>query len=100
MVNVTLNDVYQAAMQLPPEDRNTLIQRLQLQKRLNQSEPVTREALLAELERRRAAGLYENLESLEGKFARPGTEVNPDEVEAYLYSLNNEWESDLDDIAG
>jgi hypothetical protein len=97
MVNVTLNDVYRAAMQLPPEDQDALLERLQLQKRLNRSEAVTRQTLLAELDRRRAAGLYENLESLEGKFARSGAAaVNPDEVDAYLRSLNSEWEEDLD----
>jgi hypothetical protein len=98
MTNMTLNDVYQAAMQLPPEDRDALIERLQLQKRLNRSEPVTRETLLAELERRRAAGLYENLESLRGKYASPAMDdVTDEQLLAHLHEIATEWESELDE---
>jgi hypothetical protein len=98
MVNVTLNDVYRAAMQLPPEDRDALIERLQLQKRLNRSEPVTRESLLTELERRRAAGAYDKPDGLRGKYASPAMDDLTDEqLLAQLHEIATEWESELDE---
>jgi hypothetical protein len=93
---VRYEDVLELAKQLKPEEQTALIEYL----RARQTGQVTREMLLAEFERRKAAGLFENAESLYGKFAEPYVELSEEELEATIREASTEWEKELDEFFG
>jgi hypothetical protein len=102
MSTLSFDQVLQAAEQLTPQEQDALIAHLRARGGASPSERdiALREKIKAEFARRKAAGAFDNLESLKGKFARPGAlPPDADEVESYLRSLSSEWEEDLDDLA-
>jgi len=100
MSNVTFEQVYELAKQLPSEERAELVERLQKTLPYKSPEPVTREQLLAEFERKKAAGAFNKAESLRGKYAKPEVQWEEGELEAYLHEIRTEWEKEIDDIIG
>jgi hypothetical protein len=85
--------VLELAKQLTPEEQTALIETL----RAKQRGQVTREMLMAESERRKAAGLFENAESLYGKYANPDIDISAEQLEADIREAATEWEKELDD---
>ncbi len=82
---MTLHEIAAEAERLDPQDRIWLIQRLQASLDVPVVDrAVTRERLLADFERRKAAGLFENVESLYGKYAG-GADVSIED----LYGIGN-----------
>ncbi len=102
MSTKSFDQVLHAAEQLTPQEQDALIAHLRARSQVSPSERSARlrEEIRAEFARRKAAGAFDNLESLKGKFARPGAPADADEVESYLRSLSTDWEKDLDDLAG
>ncbi len=101
-MDTTFDQVLQAAKQLTPEEQAALIAHLQSGSAASSAErgALLRQQLLAEFEKRKAAGAFDNLESLKGKYARAGAPADADEMESYLRGLSTEWEEDLDDLTG
>ena len=97
---MSFDQILRAAEQLTPQEQDALIAHLRARDEISPSERGTalRGQIGAEFARRKAAGAFANLESLKGKFARPGALPDADEVEAYLRGLSSEWEEDLDDL--
>jgi hypothetical protein len=83
------------AEQLNRAEQAALVERLQ--SRL--SGRVTREALLAEFERRKEARVFQDAESLYGKYAEPSVDLSAEELEASIREFSTEWEKELDDDA-
>lgn len=100
MSDVTFEQVLEMAEQLTAEERARLIERLQAKIPRKFTGQVTREMLLAEHERLVAAGAFENVESLYGKFANPEVEISEEELNAYLHEIGTEWEKEMDEIVG
>lgn len=97
---MTLQEIAAEAERLDPQDRIWLIQRLQA----SLDAPVvdrgvTREGILADFDRRKAAGLFENVESLYGKYAG-GADVSQEELDALFHEIGTEWEQELDEFFG
>jgi hypothetical protein len=89
---VSYEYVLQLAKQLKPEEQNALIEQLRAQQRGQ----ITREALLAEFERRKAAGAFERAEDLYGKYANPAVDISVEELEATLREIGTEWKKQFD----
>lgn len=96
MGTVTFEQVIRLARQLSINERAVLIRYLQAT--LPPQHRVTRESLQAELEQRRAAGLFEHVDSLRNKYADPPLDLSDDELRASIHQLSKEWEQDLDDL--
>jgi hypothetical protein len=61
----------------------------------------TREDLIAELEALRAAGAFNNVESLRNKYANPALDALTDEqLSADIHEAATEWEKELDEFFG
>jgi hypothetical protein len=94
------------ADQLPPDQQDRLIDHLRRQQmlRLEQEQAgsdtdPTREMLIKELETLRAAGAFEQVESLYGAFANPNVPpLTADELHDQLHSIATEWEQELDEL--
>lgn len=97
MTHITFEEIVQAVHKLTPEQKAALIQSLQPEV-ADDDAGLTREQALAELDALRAIGAFNNVESLYGKYARPGTEVTDEELNAYLHAIATEWEQELDDL--
>jgi hypothetical protein len=95
MADLTFKEILQAAQKLPQEQKAALIYSLQADR---EETGLTREQALAELEALRAAGAFNNVESLRGKYARPDLEISEDELSSYLHNIATEWIQELDDI--
>jgi len=95
MANLTFIEIVQAAQKLPPPQKAALIQTLQTEE---VSGDLTREQAIAELEALRAAGAFEHVQHLAGKYARPGLEIGEQELNAYLHEIGTAWEEELDDL--
>jgi hypothetical protein len=94
---VTFEQVYRLAEQLPLAEQLRLI--AQLREKLNRSSgSVTREQLLAEFERKKVAGVFENSESLYGKYKNPAVDVSEEELNEYLIQVGREWEEEMDEL--
>lgn len=63
------------------------------------SNRLTREQALAEWQALRAAGAFDRLESLAGKYARPGIDLDIEDLNAYLSEAGTAWEQELDDLS-
>src|SRR5574341_1456766 len=97
MADMSLDDIYRAAIQLSPDEQAQLIQRLQTSSQPAASEPLTRAKALAELERRKAAGVFRNVEDLGNKYYHPRMDNLTDEqLLSDLHEIATEWESELD----
>jgi hypothetical protein len=101
MSPLSFDQVLRAAEQLTPQEQDTLIAYLRARGGTLPSgrDMALHEKIGTEFARRKAAGAFDSLESLKGKFARPGALPDADEVESYLRSLSSEWEEDLGDLA-
>ncbi len=80
---VTFEQVYQLAEQLPLTEQLRLMAQLR-QKVSRSSGSVTREQLLAEFERKKQSGVFENAESLYGKYANPDADVSSEELGEFV----------------
>lgn len=126
MADINFEDVLKLAEQLPENEQNKLIYNLRLKQARHKpqsptakdSEPIrdkwyaergseyveyyrnpTREELVTELENLRAAGAFDNVESLYGKYANPSVPaMTEDEFHADLHAIATEWEQELDDF--
>ena len=59
----------------------------------------TREQLIDELNTLRAAGVFEDTQSLYGKYANPNApEMSEEELHAELHAIATEWEQELDEL--
>lgn len=97
MTDVTLEQVIRLAQQLDPLERAKLVESLQktLPTPLNMG--ITREEVLAEHARRLAAGAFNNVDSLYGRYARPGLDLSFDDIEAAIHE--HSWEDELDQFS-
>ena len=95
---VTFEQVYELAEQLKEEEQAALAEKLLAKRPRKFTGRVTREILLAEHERLKAAGAFENVESLYGKYANPAIDLGPEELDAILYEAATEWEKELDEF--
>ena len=95
---ITFEQVFELAKQLPSDERAELVDRLQDTLPHKGSGSVTRELLLAEFERKKAAGVFHQLPSLRGKYTKPDIDVSADEIQAYLHEIGTEWEQELDEF--
>lgn len=95
MTNITFETIVQAAHELSPAQKMALI--FSLQRETTQEVELTREQALAELEALRAAGAFNTVDSLRGKYANPDIEITDEELNAYLHEIGTAWEQDIDD---
>ncbi len=84
MSDVTIDQIIQLAAQLSPAERAALVQRLQAV--FPESQQVTRESILAEHARRVAAGEFKHVESLYGRYAKPGIDLSFEDIEGWCKS--------------
>lgn len=97
-MNVTLEQVYELAEQLTPEERELLVERIQATLPLPLDYGVTSEELLAEMNALRIAGAFDNVESLYGKYVNPNIDISEEELNAYLHEISTEWEQEMDEL--
>lgn len=95
---VTFEQVYMLAEQLKEEEQAALAEKLLAKRPRKFTGQVTREMLLAEHERLKAAGAFENVESLRGKYANPAVDVSEEELNEYLIQVGREWEEEIDEL--
>jgi hypothetical protein len=95
MLNTSYKQILELVRQLKPEEKTALVEEL----RAEQSGRVTREMLLAEFERRKAAGADRHDSLFFGKYAYPPIELSSEELAATLKEVATEWEKELDDLA-
>jgi hypothetical protein len=95
---MAFKEVLEAAQQLSLAEKMAIIQ--VLQREIDEdSKPITREQLLAEIEARREAGVLGDHESLMGKYANPdAAAVTDEELHEYLRQVGKEWEEELDEL--
>ena len=95
MVDLTFDEVLAAAHKLSETEKSALISSLQSE---NNPQP-TREQILAMHAALRAAGAFENVESLYGKFANPAVpSVSSETLNETLHTIATEWEQELDEF--
>lgn len=99
MADITFEEVAQLAEKLTIEEQAALIKRLQ-QRVQPRRYGLTREQVLAEFERRKANGEFENAESLYGKFAHPGADLDDNSLLKTIHEIATEWEKELDEFFG
>jgi hypothetical protein len=98
MSDVTLDQVYELAEQLSAADRAQLIARLQAQFSGKRTDSVTRETILAEHARLKAAGAFDKPTSLRNMYARPDLDLSFDSLQADLREFSTEWEQEIDEF--
>ncbi|MBI5670839.1 MAG: hypothetical protein HZC41_22840 [Chloroflexi bacterium] len=99
MADISFEEVAQLAEKLTKEEQAALIERLQQRVHPRRS-GLTQEQVLAEFERRKANGEFENAESLYGKFAHPATDLADDSLLKTIHEIATEWEQELDEFFG
>jgi hypothetical protein len=98
MADITFEEILQAAQKLNPQQKALLAQSLDI---LPLDMGPTREDLIAELEALRAAGAFNNVESLRNKYANPALDALTDEqLSADIHEAATEWEKELDEFFG
>ena len=98
MADITFEEILQAAQKLNPQQKALLAQSLDIPP-LDMGP--TREELIAELEALRAAGAFDNVESLRNKYANPALDALTDEqISADIHEAATEWEKELDEFFG
>jgi hypothetical protein len=98
MSALSYDEIVRLAEQLPPGERFALA--LHLLATAQSAGQVTLETIQAEHARRRAAGAFEQAESLRNKYAEPGLDLSEDDLRAGLSEFATDWETELDDLAG
>lgn len=96
MINLTFEELVAAARKLPPAQKAALVQTLQTPLVASP----TREEMIAELESLRAAGAFDRVESLYGKYAQSGIDPSEEELRAAIHEAATQWESELDEFFG
>jgi hypothetical protein len=98
MADMTFEEILQAARKLSLQQKALLIQSLDIP---SLDMGPTREALIAELDALRAAGAFDNVESLRNKYANPAVDDLTDEqLSADIHETATEWEKELDEFFG
>jgi hypothetical protein len=100
MSDVTFEQVYELAKQLPSEEQVLLVESLQANWSGELDYGVTREQLLAEMEELKASGAFDNVESLYGKYVSSNAQWKDGELEDYLHEVRTEWEKEIEEILG
>ena len=95
MVDLTFEEIVQAAQKLTPPQKAALVETLNTG---DENDRLTREQAIAELQALRATGAFDHVESLAGKYARPGIDISVEDLNAYLHEIGTEWEQELDDF--
>ncbi len=103
MADITYDDVVKLAEQLQETDQDKLISHLRARQNVEKDQVAapepTREALIQELYDLRATGVFDNMESLYGKYANPNVpDVSEAEFHADLHLIASEWEQELDEF--
>jgi hypothetical protein len=93
----TFDDVLAAARKLTPEEKALLVRSLQVPA---PEGGLTREQVLAEFESRKAAGAFQHVESLRGKFAHPGLDLSFEDIQAMTHEVATDWEREMDESDG
>lgn len=101
MSTMSFDQVLRAARQLTPAEQDELIAHLR-----DRNEPLSSEHdeqlrahILAEFERRKAIGAFENAAILRNKYTNPALDALTDEqLLADLHDAASEWEKDLDEL--
>jgi hypothetical protein len=97
MGEVVFEQVLKLAQQLLPVERIALAKHLLAKSESVEVVSLTRESVIAELERRRAAGLFEHVESLRNKYANPALDdLTNEQLLADIHEASTEWEAELD----
>ena len=95
MATLSFQELVAAASKLPPAQKAALVQTLQASSQLRP----TRDELIAELEALRAAGAFEQVESLRNKFDNPASSaLSDDELHTTIRDVATEWEKELDEF--
>jgi len=97
VIDLTFEEVLAAAKKLSPEEKTRLVRSLQA---AAPESGLTREQVLAEFGRRRAAGAFEGVESLRGRFAHPALDMSFEEIQAITHEVATEWEREMDGSNG
>lgn len=127
-LNIEYEKLIELVEQLPEIEQNKLIYHLRTQRvaqktktqvmPAQESEPIhdewyaergseyvdyyrnpTREQLIDELNDLRAAGVFDDTESLYGKYANPDApEMSEEDTHAELHAIATEWEQELDEL--
>lgn len=98
MVDITFAEIMQAAQKLNPEQKALLVQSLEMP---SLDMGPTREQLIAELDSLRAAGAFDQVESLLNKYANPALDDLTDEqLSADIHEAATAWEQELDEFFG
>ena len=95
MADLTFEEIVQAAQRLTAPQKAALVQTLHIDE---QDDRLTREQAIAELQALRAVGAFDHVESLAGKYARPGIDVSVEDLNTFLHEIGTEWEQELDDL--
>lgn len=100
MSTVNFEQIVQLADQLNPGERLALARHLLSTLPAQTTEQITLETILAEHQRRVAAGAFDHVESLRNKYANPAVVLSDEELHAGIREFANEWEQELDELAG
>jgi len=93
MVDITFEEIMQAAQALTPQQKALLRESLDI-------EP-TREQLITELEELRNAGAFKNIESLRNRYANPAvSDLSDEQLSADIHEAATEWEQELNEFFG
>jgi hypothetical protein len=96
MADITFEEILQAVQKLNPQQKALLAQSLDMPP-LDMGP--TRAELIAELESLRAAGAFDQVESLRNKYANPALEALTDEqLSADIHAAANAWEQEMDEF--
>ena len=88
-----LDQIYRLTEQLTPEENLQLIEHLQAKMPQQFDGTVTRDMLLAEHERLKAAGAFDNIESLYGKYANPDApDLSEEALHATIREIRDQWD--------
>jgi hypothetical protein len=95
VADLTFKELVEAVRKLPPAQKAALVQTLHVPI----SNSPTREELIAEMEALRAAGAFDQVESLSNKYANPALDdLSDEELRATIHEAATEWENELDEL--
>lgn len=101
MIDITFDELLEAAQNLSDVQKEILIARIQIPSSPSPPMPLTKASILAEFERRKALGLFDHAESLAGKFKNlDAPDISDEDLEATLREIRTEWEGELDEFFG
>jgi hypothetical protein len=97
MADLSLDDLFRAAMRLPADEQEVLVSRLAAVRQHGASR-LTRDQVIADFEARKAGDRVKSIRSLRDKYAGTTLDALTDEqLRADIRQSSTEWESDLDD---